>query len=110
MRGRNMQSAGSGVRLLLQVVTLERPSRYAPAGWEFESLRARQLQHCLFLVAASPPRRVAIFGCGFAGQRFAHHAARPTAYRDLYLRSEEHTSELQSRRDLVCRLLLEKKK
>src|SRR6266496_2934591 len=27
-----------------------------------------------------------------------------------YLRSEEHTSELQSRRDLVCRLLLEKKK
>src|SRR5438874_2425916 len=27
-----------------------------------------------------------------------------------YDRSEEHTSELQSRRDLVCRLLLEKKK
>src|SRR5438067_10342230 len=29
-------------------------------------------------------------------------------YRDF--RSEEHTSELQSRFDLVCRLLLEKKK
>src|SRR5437868_8170379 len=28
----------------------------------------------------------------------------------LVLRSEEHTSELQSRFDLVCRLLLEKKK
>src|SRR3989440_10768697 len=27
-----------------------------------------------------------------------------------YWRSEEHTSELQSRSDLVCRLLLEKKK
>src|SRR5438874_5145444 len=27
----------------------------------------------------------------------------------LWSRSEEHTSELQSRRDLVCRLLLEKK-
>src|SRR5206468_10966212 len=27
-----------------------------------------------------------------------------------HLRSEEHTSELQSRSDLVCRLLLEKKK
>src|SRR2546421_6187552 len=27
-----------------------------------------------------------------------------------YARSEEHTSELQSRSDLVCRLLLEKKK
>src|SRR6267378_5152481 len=26
-----------------------------------------------------------------------------------FSRSEEHTSELQSRRDLVCRLLLEKK-
>src|SRR6266403_2096824 len=31
---------------------------------------------------------------------------RPAQHR----RSEEHTSELQSRRDLVCRLLLEKKK
>ena len=28
----------------------------------------------------------------------------------LYARSEEHTSELQSRQYLVCRLLLEKKK
>src|SRR5436305_4939920 len=30
--------------------------------------------------------------------------------RQLHLRSEEHTSELQSRPHLVCRLLLEKKK
>src|SRR2546422_2295346 len=29
---------------------------------------------------------------------------------ELFLRSEEHTSELQSRLHLVCRLLLEKKK
>src|SRR5207249_7534609 len=29
---------------------------------------------------------------------------------DVWIRSEEHTSELQSRFDLVCRLLLEKKK
>src|SRR5207249_10693636 len=28
----------------------------------------------------------------------------------VFVRSEEHTSELQSRFDLVCRLLLEKKK
>src|SRR5437868_12048780 len=34
-------------------------------------------------------------------------AAHPQA---LAARSEEHTSELQSRFDLVCRLLLEKKK
>src|SRR2546429_6076162 len=32
------------------------------------------------------------------------------AYAKLPLRSEEHTSELQSRLHLVCRLLLEKKK
>src|SRR2546429_2296524 len=31
-------------------------------------------------------------------------------YLDLFVRSEEHTSELQSRLHLVCRLLLEKKK
>src|SRR5690349_22822340 len=37
-----------------------------------------------------------------------HPTMRPAA-RSLR-RSEEHTSELQSRRDLVCRLLLEKKK
>src|SRR5437660_5112546 len=39
--------------------------------------------------------------------------ARPFVPRDRYLarrRSEEHTSELQSRGHLVCRLLLEKKK
>src|SRR5256886_7269126 len=29
---------------------------------------------------------------------------------DLFLRSEEHTSELQSQSNIVCRLLLEKKK
>src|SRR5690606_41960128 len=29
---------------------------------------------------------------------------------DMSIRSEEHTSELQSRENLVCRLLLEKKK
>src|SRR5690349_22786286 len=36
-----------------------------------------------------------------------HDGGRPARGHD---RSEEHTSELQSRRDLVCRLLLEKKK
>src|SRR5437016_7799231 len=33
-----------------------------------------------------------------------------TSYRDAWTRSEEHTSELQSLTNLVCRLLLEKKK
>src|SRR3712207_8359738 len=34
----------------------------------------------------------------------------PLGDQDAELRSEEHTSELQSRQYLVCRLLLEKKK
>src|SRR2546430_3189951 len=34
----------------------------------------------------------------------------PEAIHPAYLRSEEHTSELQSQSNLVCRLLLEKKK
>src|SRR5690606_41519862 len=32
------------------------------------------------------------------------------SYKNTPVRSEEHTSELQSRENLVCRLLLEKKK
>src|SRR5256712_7600882 len=36
--------------------------------------------------------------------------AHPDEVRQHLGRSEEHTSELQSRSDLVCRLLLEKKK
>src|SRR5690606_39281955 len=42
-----------------------------------------------------------------AHARAARQAARPGA---AAARSEEHTSELQSRENLVCRLLLEKKK
>src|SRR3712207_7649543 len=44
-------------------------------------------------------------GVGARGASLMAHEA----VRDL-LRSEEHTSELQSRQYLVCRLLLEKKK
>src|SRR5690606_40147149 len=37
------------------------------------------------------------------------HVYEPSLYLDKINRSEEHTSELQSREKLVCRLLLEKK-
>src|SRR5690625_6871721 len=40
---------------------------------------------------------------------FGHGINRPADGIWLHLRSEEHTSELQSRGHLVCRLLLEKK-
>src|SRR5690606_41607974 len=44
--------------------------------------------------------------------RSAWHASAKTAIsmHAVFPRSEEHTSELQSRENLVCRLLLEKKK
>src|SRR5690349_24219729 len=59
--------------------------------------------------AAADPR-------GAFGAVRGRYRARAEARRDRVparerpVRSEEHTSELQSRRDLVCRLLLEKKK
>src|SRR5690606_41471544 len=63
----------------------------------------------------APLRGVAYSRCEHAG-RTQHRPLRytPRRLRDytpcLQRRSEEHTSELQSRENLVCRLLLEKKK
>src|SRR5256885_7210532 len=51
-------------------------------------------------IHARPVRRAARLGDGWRGVRALERA----------LRSEEHTSELQSPCNLVCRLLLEKKK
>src|SRR5690554_1035828 len=61
------------------------------------------------LVEVVEPFRLQIFAAmeQFESQR----SVEPTAVEKLLeLRSEEHTSELQSRPHLVCRLLLEKKK
>src|SRR3712207_6978144 len=46
----------------------------------------------------------------FGRRRQVRGVTRRGGERDLSQRSEEHTSELQSRQYLVCRLLLEKKK
>src|SRR2546428_2191542 len=76
-----------------------------------------------FLMIRRPPRStlfpyttlfrsVHVLGQALDGAR--SHAVEHRRERELarlpQLRSEEHTSELQSRSDLVCRLLLEKKK
>src|SRR5260221_10841498 len=45
-----------------------------------------------------------------AGVVVVLHDLRLTPHGRSFRRSEEHTSELQSHSDLVCRLLLEKKK
>src|SRR5690349_23827069 len=55
-------------------------------------------------------RPVDVFGEEAAEHRSADRRRRKHRGDVALIRSEEHTSELQSRRDLVCRLLLEKKK
>src|SRR5437868_10181721 len=58
-----------------------------------------------------PTRRSSDLTAPFEAQYAGWPLAPPTnPMIELMLRSEEHTSELQSRFDLVCRLLLEKKK
>src|SRR5438874_7109335 len=47
---------------------------------------------------------------GYVCVALGEYAASARHFQRSLARSEEHTSELQSRRDLVCRLLLEKKK
>src|SRR5260370_4903493 len=63
--------------------------------------------------SASPPATIAQSVSELSAQRAL--AERSKIYRagadySRWLRSEEHTSELQSHLNLVCRLLLEKKK
>src|SRR5437868_8604118 len=70
----------------------------------------------LFFSMTRRPPRSTLFPTRRSSDLFAHAAIpgpRPHLLRLLCRslgRSEEHTSELQSRFDLVCRLLLEKKK
>src|SRR2546428_1849807 len=61
----------------------------------------------------SDDHRPVVRGGAARVRRQLDHAAageRESAARARRERSEEHTSELQSRSDIVCRLLLEKKK
>src|SRR3712207_7283989 len=60
-------------------------------------------------VVALATTNLAALPSGLVSQDFGL-AAPPSMYDRGRLRSEEHTSELQSRQYLVCRLLLEKKK
>src|SRR2546428_4772047 len=58
-----------------------------------------------------PARRLPLAHLAGRGIETTQIPAREVAVpHDVVARSEEHTSELQSRSDLVCRLLLEKKK
>src|SRR5690349_23948212 len=71
------------------------------------ALGLRQLVPEVNLLASSPFRRALDTAAILS---HAYGELRVERVPELAPRSEEHTSELQSRRDLVCRLLLEKKK
>src|SRR2546430_13461353 len=59
---------------------------------------------------AVPPSIRPTFAVELGSSRPKRAAAIAAAAASIALRSEEHTSELQSQSNLVCRLLLEKKK
>src|SRR5207249_11104964 len=85
----------------------------------FRSLRSNCRRHTCRARTGSGParpcgalnaRRVrCLQGIGVPMQTYSGEASDTTRIK-CAARSEEHTSELQSRFDLVCRLLLEKKK
>src|SRR2546428_8992898 len=54
--------------------------------------------------------KAALLAASVAASRCVVGSTSSRSARAAAMRSEEHTSELQSRSDLVCRLLLEKKK
>src|SRR3989442_3978802 len=61
-------------------------------------------------IPCSTPARMTTTPRSAGGQRWAKENGAPSSLSVDHQRSEEHTSELQSRPHLVCRLLLEKKK
>src|SRR5699024_12276842 len=88
----------------------------------FDSFRFLFSLHCFFLMVRRPPSSTLFPYTTLFRSRAQHLGRRHLALsrrgtrRAEHVparadrRSEEHTSELQSRFDLVCRLLLEKKK
>src|SRR3712207_8899306 len=82
-------------------------SRAKPVPGRRRKLSDAQLGELAALITDTDPR-----DHGFAVALWTREILRQLIERHfgVVLRSEEHTSELQSRQYLVCRLLLEKKK
>src|SRR5438105_4702641 len=101
IEGELLQFVYRNPHALLQVMALD--SNRQMQRWTVEWEARGQLDHeGVTSMTLKPGDRVVI--TGNPGRNAADHWLRAQT------RSEEHTSELQSRVDLVCRLLLEKKK
>src|SRR6266511_4692096 len=78
-------------------------------------LASHVYHHFFFLMIRRPPRSTlfpytTLFRSPRRPSRRSPGRVLPTGHSQRRCRSEEHTSELQSRENLVCRLLLEKTK
>src|SRR5690606_2958114 len=71
-------------------------------------VRMPRFEHCSFYANAASAEQAGYRPCLRCRPELAPGNSRADAVKRI--RSEEHTSELQSRENLVCRLLLEKKK
>src|SRR3712207_7654216 len=78
-----------------------RPATRRPPPW-YSSARGERDSDVIRHRGVSGPEKMVAVCCAMALLAFE--------FWFFFLRSEEHTSELQSRQYLVCRLLLEKKK
>src|SRR3712207_7148367 len=89
---------------LFPYTTLFRSSRELGVDMRYKARGMDIERECMILQARQAPvaRDLRLL---YTAQSVANHLVRSGT-----LRSEEHTSELQSRQYLVCRLLLEKKK
>src|SRR5438105_3034305 len=110
-------SIPNGLRARLGVLSLGFPLSFELRALSFLPYASRQVlrftPYDLRLAARGPyflliaPAALRQDGTGFFA---SEEAAEKVTVAKKPVRSEEHTSELQSRVDLVCRLLLEKKK
>src|SRR3989449_2175503 len=91
-----MEAADAGIRLVVTITD------GVPAQ---DMMRVKR-----YLWRYAKERRTRLIGPNCAGVISPGKAMLGIMPGHIYVRSEEHTSELQSRLHLVCRLLLEKKK
>src|SRR5215510_8013675 len=98
----------------LQAVIMARSLVHSNRTWPQWQPPVNVLLSVFFLMIRRPPRSTLFpYTTLFRSHREARarvmSAVRPLPPESIAVRSEEHTSELQSRGHLVCRLLLEKK-